>query len=168
MARLLTLERYQKLLCTTSTLTPEKRGKMFADMAKLLCFCQDAGIKVITSRRLGSCYFVGRRRIRINTHKTPARMIAALLHELGHARVENWRRYRDNTGLHGVRTKHTMLNYLEEEFEAWNQGWIIAKRLDLCISERSFVRCREYYLYRYVQWANKKGKKLPTHVMVGS
>lgn len=131
-------------------------------------WCASKGIEVSFGKKPGGTYHTSEKRITIVGRASPEKQVYMLLHECGHHLVG----YTEEDERFGMgyphledsavnTTFHHKLACLEEEIEAWNRGWRLAKRLGLGLDRGDFDRVRLACLKSYVRWANGRWKFRP-------
>ena len=92
-------------------------------------------------------------------------ILFSLLHELGHYLVgdtnERFFRGYHSAGTPSVRKLFThRVAVLDEELEAWERGWKLAKRLNVKLDRRAFERQRARWIVTYCKFVVDKNMKL--------
>ena len=110
-------------------------------------------VVVVFDRKVGNFYCGNV--ITVNSCQNLTYQLHTLLHEAGHVLVR-----RDKTfdqkypGLQKRKnSKSFKLDTLKEEFEAWERGHKLAKRLQIGLDETKWKKHSEQCLYDYVKWA---------------
>ena len=108
------------------------------------------------------------RRVEISTHLQPEVQLHTLLHELGHFLIEDLGpevvAYRFPNGYRKIDNQEPgrdilhKVDVLAEEFEAWERGRELAKKLNIDVDRDAFDRDRARYLQTYFRWALKRGR----------
>lgn len=123
-------------------------------------WCQKRHVTV-TFTSLASKYFPTSRRININKNVSRKRQLMVLLHECGHHLIDSsptaTDRYKNGWGVKTIKASKTDLHridVLEEEYEAWQRGWKLGKRLQvLTDADRpAFDKVRVSTLKSYANW----------------
>ncbi len=126
---------------------------------KVLDWCTQKGLTVEWVRSQGGSYDPTEKVITVSSSSVPRIQLQVLLHECGHhliGRPKAGQRYSMGYGnTHDNRSDLHKIDILDEEFEAWERGWKLGKRLGaLKQSDRSeFNRYRVRMLKGYVNWA---------------
>jgi len=127
----------------------------------LIGWCGSKGLTVRFGKKKGATYLTSDKSISVAGRMSPGKQLCYLLHECGHHLIGyteederfgmGYPKYEDSS----VNTtfQHKMA-CLEEEIEAWNRGWKLAKRLGLNIDRESFDVIRLDCLRSYISWAN--------------
>jgi hypothetical protein len=145
---------------------PEKRAEMEAEdmhyisgIEKVLNWCTSRGLSVEWPRSQGGSYDPTDKVITVSSSSVPRIQLQVLLHECGHHLIGRPKAgYRFSMGYgatHDLRADSHKIDILDEEFEAWERGWKLGKRLGaLKQSDRhEFNRYRVRMLKGYVNWA---------------
>ena len=136
-------------------------------LAVVVDWCRSKHIEVMFGKIPGGSYNAIEKTIRISCRSLPEKQLHMLLHECGHhligfdeadERFGMGYPYVEDPNINT--TFHHRIACLEEEIEAWNRGWKLAKRLDLDLSRHDFDRVRLECLRTYVKWA--AGRRLLT------
>lgn len=113
----------------------------------LIDFLQkEKNVEVIQKSGIEDAWYPHLNLIRINNNLQYRERLFTLLHEAGHAIIDNDIRYKDvlcfnkNTP-HKIRSKKGFVHTLNEEILAWNYGKELAKTLGFKID---FIRLEEY------------------------
>lgn len=131
----------------------------------LVAWCTSRGLSVKFAKKKGATYHTGEKTITVAGRMSPERQVFFLLHECGHHLI-GYTEYDERFGrgypMHDDpninSTFHHKMACLEEEIEAWNRGWRLAKRLRLGLNRESFDEVRVECLRTYVSWANGRWK----------
>ena len=131
---------------------------------KIACvvdWCLSKNVKVEFGKLIGGSYNAIDKTIKIACRAAPEKQLYMLLHECGHHLIgfdEDDERfgmgypYAQDANVNA--TFHHRIACLEEEMEAWNQGWRLSKRLHLQLERPAFDKVRLDCLRSYVKWAN--------------
>lgn len=129
-------------------------------LTKLVSYSNDNGFQVLFKKEkhgiAAICFKT--KQITIQTSYTKEKQLYLLLHELGHYVIlKDAKKY--NNGIGYVLDNFTSSSMasktaeIEEEFEAWNAGRELAKKLRLKIRRDSFERFKSKLLTTYFIWA---------------
>lgn len=124
-------------------------------------WCASKSLVVNFGKRPGGTYDTFTRTIIIACRAAPEKQLYYLLHECGHHLI-GFKEHDERFGMGYPKvddpdhngTFHHRFACLEEEIEAWNRGWRLAKRLRLRLSRQDFDKVRLECLKSYVRWAN--------------
>ncbi len=132
----------------------KERQKLRKHIEDVEIYLEDVkNIVVIFDRKVGNTYCGNV--ITINNCQHLRYQLHTLLHEAGHALIRgNKKRFEQKfPGLQKRRnSKSFKLDTLKEEFEAWDKGFKLAKRLDIILDEKQWKRHSEQCLHEYVKW----------------
>ena len=139
--------------------------RCIAGLAEVIGWCNTKGISVSFGKKVGATYDTIDKTICISGRMSPERQLYMLLHECGHHLIgfdEGDERFGKGYPLvedpvHNATFQHRFACF-EEEIEAWNRGWRLAKRLGLELPREDFDKVRLECLRSYVRWVN--GRKL--------
>ena len=130
-------------------------------MDALIGWCSSKGISVSFGKKGGATYLTSEKTITMAGRMSPEKQFYYLLHECGHHLIgytEEDERFGMGYPKHEDASVNTTFQHkmacLEEEIEAWNRGWKLAKRLNLNVDRESFDFVRLDCLRSYVKWAN--------------
>lgn len=134
-------------------------------MQKLVEWAQVNNLDVVFAKiDAGGRYDSETNTITLSHSLRPINSVCTLLHEIGHTMVDatsstvggryskGWSQANDPIV---KRTVQHRIDVLEEEFDAWAQGWKLAQLLDLQLDRKIFDRVRTSCLKSYVMWAAK-------------
>lgn len=130
-------------------------------LAIVIEWCESKSIKVNFGKTYGASYDAIDKTIKMAGRSRPEKQLYMLLHECGHHLIgfdEMDERF--GMGYPFVEdpvvntTFHHRIACLEEELEAWNRGWRLAKRLHLSLDRNAFDKVRLDCIRGYVKWAN--------------
>lgn len=129
-------------------------------LEKLVEWCSKKGIAVVFAKKEAAVYDQNTKTVTVSGRLSPEKQIYVLLHECGHFLVGDNPRF----GKGYPQAFDPKLNAsfehrlacLEEEIEAWNRGWKLAKRLGLRLDHAAFEKTRAICLKSYVNWVSKK------------
>lgn len=101
------------------------------------------------------------KKITLQITRRPDTLFYVFLHEIGHMLlIKNKQIYNAKYGAifnEFSRTSQThKIAIVEEELEAWREGFNLAKKLELTVEQRKFERLRAKYVMTYMAWAAKK------------
>lgn len=125
----------------------------------LVDWCNARSIEINFCKREGGIYYPEDKRIKISGRLSPERQFFFLLHECGHHLIgDKEKNERFGMGYSqddaaAVRTFHHRVDIVDEELEAWNRGFKLAKRLKLRINKERFDNTRVEMLKTYFKWA---------------
>lgn len=126
-------------------------------------WCMTKGITVQFGKKAGGLYDSQSKTITITSHCGPERQLYMLLHECGHHLIgfteEDERFGKGYPFVDNPDVNTTLIHKiacLEEEFEAWNRGWRLGKRLGLVLDRDSFDVVRVECLRSYIKWAGTR------------
>jgi IrrE N-terminal-like domain len=131
-----------------------------ADLQSVVNWCEARGINVQFAKKVAAVFDQNTRTITVSSRLSPDRQLHVLLHECGHVLVGDNPRFA--AGYPTIPEKGEKLNFsnrlacLEEEIEAWNRGWNLARRLGLRVDPLGFEKTRTECLRTYVKWANQR------------
>lgn len=141
-----------------------KRDYFFIDrIAAVVEWCAFKGIRVFFGKKPGGTYDTGSKTIMIVGRAAPEKQLYYLLHECGHHLI-GYKEHDERFGMgypkagdpdHNDTFRHRFACF-EEEIEAWNRGWRLAKRLRLRIKREDFDRIRLICLRSYIQWVSSR------------
>jgi len=136
------------------------------DMATTIDWCAKRGVKVFFVKKRSGTYHVGLKMVTIASTFSPVNQSIILLHELGHHLIgcdADDERFGPGYPRQWIPSSHKEFKHrlacLEEEFEAWNRGWKLSKRLDLHLTREELDAFRVKCLRSYVDWAVKPGPR---------
>jgi len=137
----------------------EERLKFRRQLEEIECYLLDKkDIDVIYGPDLPNA-FCGEY-ISINSRQNLRFQLHTLLHEAGHALIRS-RKSKFEKEYPGLKKRRTSIEYkidaLKEEFQAWESGKQLAKRLRVDLNEAWWRRHRKDCLYDYVRWASNVG-----------
>ena len=103
--------------------------------------------------------------IKIGTRFTIKNQLYILLHESGHhlCRISQERNRIFDWGGEGS-NQLERAKIIEEEYEAWNRGLKLSKRLGIEIDQMDWEKFKARLLETYFRWAAEKGTRLHTPV----
>lgn len=158
------------------TIRAPKRGaetQWFRDMlyiekvATVVSWCSSKGIVVNMAKKANGAYEPGSKVVTLSSRASPEKMFHYILHECGHHLIgmeEHHERFGKGYPRGGepraANNFEHRLACLEEEMEAWQRGWRLAKRLRIEADREEFDRTRSDCLRSYIAWAADKGDKL--------
>lgn len=136
-----------------------------SDMETVVGWCVARGVTVCFGKRSGGVYDESLRRIVLSAHAPARKQLVYLLHECGHHLVSSSGgeddRFKMGYSAPSPDVEHTFVHklaVLEEEIEAWQRGWRLARRLALSLTRAEFDSIRLECLKSYVQWTNRRSK----------
>lgn len=138
-----------------------------SDMESTIEWARARGVKVFFVKTQGATYHVGLKMVTICSMLPPVNQSIVLLHEIGHHLIGH-RGDEDDRFVAGYLQQNTpsanknfrhRLACIEEEIEAWNRGWKLAKRLDLRLERKEFDEFRVKCLKSYMQWGINPGSR---------
>jgi len=138
-----------------------------AQTEKVVRFCRRRGfsVKFQKNKHENSTICFVDHEILIHNGSTPERIFYSLLHEMGHLLIhENTQLYSQNTGFvfnnFSRQSLTTKIGEVEEEFDAWRQGYKKAKKMRLKVDRLEYEKLKASYLSTYFEWAiDRKLKK---------
>lgn len=124
-------------------------------LSKLILWCNDRSINVNFIKASGASYVPAKKTIEINCHYTMENQLFALLHECGHFLIleSGGARFAKAWKNHG-KTLEERVALIDEEYEAWQRGRMLAKRLKIHLNKKNFEREVALSLHTYFRWAN--------------
>ena len=137
------------------------------DLKKIVEWASKKCIKIFFVKKENGAYHSDLKMITIASTLSPVNQCAILLHELGHHLVDS-RSGIDERFIQGyprqmIPSAHHEFNHrlacLEEEMEAWNRGWKLAKRLKVSIKRDEFDEMRVKCLRSYIKWTVNPGPR---------
>lgn len=138
-----------------------------AQTEKVARFCNRRGfsVKFQKNKHENSTICFAEHEILVHNGSTAERIFYSLLHEMGHLLIhENTQLYSQNTGFvfnnFCRQSLTTKIGEVEEEFDAWRQGYKQAKKMRLKIDRVEYEKLKASYLSTYFEWAiDRKIKK---------
>lgn len=138
-----------------------------AQTEKVARFCKRRGfsVKFQKNKHENSTICFVENEILIHNGSTQERVFYSLLHEVGHLLIhENAQLYAQNTGFvfnnFSRQSLTTKIGEVEEEFDAWRQGYKKAKKMRLKVDRLEYEKLKASYLSTYFEWAiDRKIKK---------
>lgn len=137
------------------------------DLERTIEWCNDRGVKVFFVKKQSGMYHVGMKMVTISSTLAPVNQSIILLHELGHHLIgcdEDDERFGHGYPRQNVPSAHKEFRHrlacVEEEFEAWNRGWKLAKRLGLHLQREEFDVMRLKCLKSYMKWSIEPGPRV--------
>lgn len=134
------------------------------ELSRLIDWCDNRKIKVEFGRHSDD-YNEATRSIRISSRSNPEKQLCALLHECGHYLVDacssdrkkrrRWSQGYANRKPGASRENRYRIEVVDEEFEAWDRGEMLASRLNLLIDKKHFHAFKARSLMTYFRWATK-------------
>jgi len=157
----MTLDDYEKWVRPKSTCTEEDTDRHISSLRTLEEFCSRRGYSVIYQHRAESRIEpLGTESglIVIETSKNPLVSLSVLLHEMGHMLISSTNtesRYVHGYGSKNKRTKRYRMDVLDEEFQAWHQGWNLGVSLFFLNADDrgTFDRVKYAAINSYVKWS---------------
>ena len=132
-------------------------------MVTVISWCASKSIEVKFGKKPGGLYDANLKSITIACRANPEKQLYYLLHECGHhliGFIEDDERFGkgypfvNNPEINS--TFYHRVACLEEEFEAWNRGWRLARRLGLNLEREPFDKVRVECLRGYIKWTNSR------------
>lgn len=123
-------------------------------LKRLVRLAETWGIEVVFAEldRVAGEFVPDDMEISIEQDQSSRSKLNYLLHELGHAQIHLEGLTRDRyIGWDDSTTPRERLSLIEEEFEAWHRGRLIARRMGIVLDE-SYEEAREVALMSYVRW----------------
>lgn len=125
-----------------------------------ISWCASKGLAVIFERREKGMFDAENKLIRLSGRLRPERQLFLLLHECGHFLIGD-KKKRERFGMgysragdkRIMKTFHHRCDVLDEEFEAWQRGFKLSKRLKLKINKDRYDAIRTMLLKTYIGWA---------------
>lgn len=138
-----------------------------SDMEATIQWCTARGVKVFFVKKQSGTYHVGLKMVTISSTFSPVNQSIILLHELGHHLIghdADDERFGQGYPRQSIPSAHKEFRHrlacIEEEFEAWNRGWKLAKRLNLRLEREEFDLMRVKCLKSYMQWGVNPGPRM--------
>lgn len=120
-----------------------------------ITWCTKRGVKVIFGRT-APCFVPETKVIMLNATATPMQQLFFLLHETGHMLIgtknERFAMGYRQSDPSVTKTFRHKLDIIDEEFEAWDRGWRLSKRLGLQISRDEYQKLRCSSMKTYLKW----------------
>lgn len=125
-------------------------------------WCSRQGLTVNFSRSPNALYHGDEARIDVNANLAPETQMHLMLHECGHHLIKL--DAERNPSSYAVRyscVDHTQskrgfgsrCDVVDEEFEAWHRGWLLAEQLGLQLDRCRFDNTKKSSLKTYVKWS---------------
>ena len=128
---------------------------------KLVQFCQKKEWKIVFKGNGPDICFTSTNEIEIGLSQSKESLLYSLLHEIGHLiehQNKTWykKKYR---GLNYNRgSKIFKISFIFSEYSAWDAGQRLAKKLDIEINEKTFLRIKSACLFTYLNQAVSSGR----------
>lgn len=122
-------------------------------------WCDARSLDVVFTRIHGGEYDANTKTITVSGRASPESQLFILLHEVGHHLIDTCgtSRARCSKGysLPGTNdnSMHFKVDTIEEEFEAWDRGRRLAKRLGIKLNSEKFNAYKVSSIKSYLQWA---------------
>ena len=129
-------------------------------------YCNVKGYRVIAKSDAAEVVYYDKRLIVLDTKKADEITMYYLLHELGHVRLLNSKKYYQTYGYVLANFSKTSLTYkcatVQEELDAWQEGLKLAGMLGLHVDRRKWEVTKTKCIATYFSWAlaDKTRKKL--------
>ena len=137
-----------------------------SDMEATIEWTRARGVKVFFVKMQCGTYHIGFKMVTISSTLSPVNQSIVLLHELGHHLVghdADDERFGAGYPRQNIPSAHKDFRHrlacIEEEIEAWNRGWKLAKRLDLRLERKEFDEFRVKCLRSYMKWGVDPGPR---------
>lgn len=166
--------RFQRRVRKTTRKVPTRgseaqwvRDVIYIDMMQVVVdWAASRGMKVGFTKKPNGTYDPNEKTIIINSSALPEKQLHYMLHECGHHLI-GMKEHHERFGLGYPMANNPEINgkflhrmaCLEEEFEAWNRGWKLARRLKLVIDKAEFDKTKADCIKTYIKWASKKTPK---------
>lgn len=137
-----------------------------SDMEITTAWARARGVKVFFIKTQSGTYHVGLKMVTLSNTLSYVNQSIVLLHELGHHLVghdADNERFGQGYPRQNIPSVHKEFRHrlacVEEEFEAWNRGWKLSRRLDLRLERSEFDDYRIKCLRSYMKWGVKPGPR---------
>ena len=145
-------------------MTLNERRRLFGASFNILAnWLYDKGYNLHVDTDETNAFYREDKLICIDSRMGIEKRLYTLIHECGHLLIEDrWSAYAKkylHAGVRGdgrkMRSAKYRVSIIEEEVEAWEKGYRLAKRLNLYIDEEGFVKDKTEALMSYFEWASK-------------
>lgn len=127
-------------------------------------WCDHKGLTVKFNRKSGGIYYSDSKEILVSQNSSPKYQVMILLHECGHHLIGKKQKYErygmgyavSNAGM--MKTLHHRIDIVDEEFEAWHQGWKLSLRIGALAKcdKLTYDKTRVIMMKSYLEWALRK------------
>lgn len=136
-------------------------------LARVVDWCNRRGLTVEFTAESGGSYAHTTKTVRVTYRCVPEQQLYIILHEAGHHLIhssprrlylEKYEHGYDGIDV-GERATEFKMDVVAEEYEAWQRGLKLARRLELDVDKERYERRRNANVKSYFRWALDHGGK---------
>jgi len=132
------------------------------ELEKLSKWAKQKGFKVQFSKKEASHAIIETKTITLSKNHTPEIKVYILLHEIGHLLVEANKSkkkslYNPVNEIFSNNSSTRKILIVQEELEAWCEGFFLSKKLKIKINRKKFEECKTRSVSTYLRWATGTG-----------